>query len=147
MAKLDFKFLSKEHLDKILKMRKPYEEQLSPVQPLGVDVRLSDYTSDYPPSDIKNAYEPQEQSYTDQKILDNGGDWIILDEDRDEDDFIDISDEAYRHYIFDDKRYVMIINPQELYVCDHAHTIIDNEGVWHTVPYGWVVLEREMING
>lgn len=48
--------------------------------------------------------------------------------------------EYYRIYKFPGDEEVMIQKPQSLIVSDNGHRIVDDQGVSHYVPYGWIHL-------
>ena len=48
--------------------------------------------------------------------------------------------EFYRVYIFPGKEKVTIQKPQSLIVSDNGHRVVDDQGVSHYIPYGWIHL-------
>lgn len=62
-------------------------------------------------------------------------------------EFIDISSEEYRVYVYDMMRIERINNPLYLSVSDSGHRILDAEGISHYMPKGWVHLKWKAKEG
>lgn len=54
--------------------------------------------------------------------------------------FDDISGEVWREYTFNNCTTVRINNPVALNVSNNGHRILDNGGVSHYIPLGWIHL-------
>ena len=62
-------------------------------------------------------------------------------------EFVDISSETYREYVFGDKASVRVEEPLFLHVSESGHRILDSVGVSHYVPSGWVHLRWKAKEG
>lgn len=63
-------------------------------------------------------------------------------------EFIDISSEQYREYIFKDGATVIIDNPLYLSVSESGgHRLLDSKEVCHYIPAGWVWLQWKVKDG
>jgi hypothetical protein len=61
-------------------------------------------------------------------------------------EFLDISSEEWREYVFETKT-IRIHAPQQLHVSKNGHRLFDDAGVSHYVPNGWVHLHWRARDG
>jgi hypothetical protein len=61
--------------------------------------------------------------------------------------FVDISSEGWREYIFSDGASVRIDEPLKLHVGDTGHRVFDKSGVSHYIPESWVHLRWRAKDG
>ena len=63
-------------------------------------------------------------------------------------EFSDISSEVFREYIFPNNEKVHILSPLKLNVSKSGgHRILDNAGVSHYIPAGWIHLRWQARKG
>jgi hypothetical protein len=63
-------------------------------------------------------------------------------------DFIDISSEMYRAYEFANGKIIHIDEPLQLNVSKSGgHRLLDNSGISHYIPQGWVHLRWKVKTG
>jgi hypothetical protein len=55
-------------------------------------------------------------------------------------EFVDISSEVYREYIWPDGKTVLINYPTHLAVSASGHRLLSADGFSHYIPYGWIHL-------
>ena len=61
---------------------------------------------------------------------------------------VDISTEIYRTYNFGgEKGKIKIVAPLTLVVSDNGHRIVDEKGLSHYIPYGWIHLHWKVDEG
>jgi len=56
-------------------------------------------------------------------------------------EFIDISSEIYRIYIFDSQKTFKIDKPVWLAISKTGHRILNEEGLCYYIPFGWIALQ------
>lgn len=62
-------------------------------------------------------------------------------------EFMDISSEEWREYLFESGTTIRIDNPLKLNVSDTGHRILDGAGISHFVPVGWLHLKWKAKDG
>lgn len=62
-------------------------------------------------------------------------------------EFIDISSEEWREYLFENGATVRIEHPLKLNVTDEGHRIFDASGISHFIPLGWLHLKWKAKDG
>ncbi len=62
-------------------------------------------------------------------------------------EFIDVSSEMYRTYVFPNGEEFDIEEPQWLAVSDSGHRVLDIQETSHFIPFGWIHLKWEVKTG
>lgn len=62
-------------------------------------------------------------------------------------EFVDISGEQWREYIFPGGQSIRIERPLQLHVSDGGHRVFDADGISHYVPKSWIHLRWKAEEG
>ena len=62
-------------------------------------------------------------------------------------EFVDISSEEFRDYVFPGNEIIRVSDPQFLHVSRSGHRLVDGEGRSHFVPKGWIHLTWKVKDG
>lgn len=62
-------------------------------------------------------------------------------------EFIDISSELWRSYLFTHDSYIRIDKPLKLHVSENGHRIFDSFGYSYYIPKGWICIKWQAKEG